>query len=304
MALIQDKDQRFKRLERKIGVFVAVAVALIALTIVFIGIRRDLFTPKTSVYFIADTGANLDVGKAVKFKGFVIGRVSDVRLTEQGRVEVALSINRDYIKFVREDSLAALSQEGIIGDYMIEIKGGGKGPVISSGGVIAFERTVSLADIASQFKDQFEDIIIEVRNVADSLISPEGHLSKSLENIHVLTDEIIETNRHLDGMLLTTEKLVTSVRDDLMPELRRTVRNAGNLSSGADKLISDIEQKINRTLDNVVAVSEDLKSASGYVPTVTRDAKEITDALKDSWPISGNIKSPKESALEIDSYSK
>lgn len=304
MALMQDRDQRFRRLERKIGVFVAVAVALMVLTIVFIGIRRDLFTSKVSVYFIADTGANLDVGKAVKFKGFVIGRVSDVRLTDEGRVEVALSINRDYIKFVRDDSVAALSQEGIIGDYMIEIKGGGKGPVVSDGGVIMFERTVSLADIASQFRDQFEDIITEVRNVADSLISPEGHLSKSLENIHVLTGEIIDTNRHLDGMLLTTEKLVTSVRDDLMPELRRTVRNAGNLSSGADKLIADMEQKINRTLDNVVAVSEDLKSASGYVPVVTRDAKEITDALKDSWPISGNIKLPKEKSLEIDSYSK
>jgi len=294
MALMEERDQRFRGIERKVGVFIAVALALIVLTIVFIGIRRDLFTPKTEVSFIADTADGLTVNMSVKFKGFIIGRVQSVRLLDDGRVAVGLTIQSAYMNFVRQDSVAGLTQEGLFGDNMIEVRGGATGPPIEDGGVITFEREVSLADIAAQVKDQFEAIIIEVRKLADNIASPEGSFNRSLDNIRVLTDETILTNRNLDAM-------ITSVREDLMPELMRTVRNTGNMTGTADKLLTDMEQKINQALDNLVEVSADLRTASSQVPGVVRDTKEITDSLKGVWPISGGITIPREAVLEIDS---
>ncbi len=56
MAILHDEDARFKGLEKKIGLFVIVAFLGIVLTIIAVGIQQDLFSPKTRLFIITDSG--------------------------------------------------------------------------------------------------------------------------------------------------------------------------------------------------------------------------------------------------------
>ncbi|MEK7191388.1 MAG: MlaD family protein, partial [Pseudomonadota bacterium] len=86
MAIMQDQDARFQHLERKIGMFVLVAIFGIVLTIGAIGVKQELFTPKTPIHFITDSAHDIAEGTAVKLRGFNIGKVERLTLTDDARV--------------------------------------------------------------------------------------------------------------------------------------------------------------------------------------------------------------------------
>ena len=96
MSVMEEKDPRFKSLERKVGMFVILAFVFIIVAFVFIALERELFTSKSILYLIADSGTNIIEGQPVKFKGFKIGKVAKVSLNDLGKVEVHF-LFQDYM---------------------------------------------------------------------------------------------------------------------------------------------------------------------------------------------------------------
>ena len=88
MTIMQDPDQHFRHLERKIGTFVLVATFGIVLTIGAVGVKQEVFTPKTSIHFLTDSAHDIAKGTAVKLRGFNIGKVEHLTLTDDARVLV------------------------------------------------------------------------------------------------------------------------------------------------------------------------------------------------------------------------
>ena len=175
MAILQDEDKRFKGLEKKIGLFVIVAVVGIILTIVGIGIQQDLFAPKTRLYFITDSGQDIAEGMAIKLSGFNIGKVDKLELTADAKVKVTLSIIGRYMKWVRTDSQARLLKEGVIGATVIEITPGTeKTEPLKNDNQIAFKRESGLGQVVDELHAQIMPLIEDIKRVvnrADTLLA-------------------------------------------------------------------------------------------------------------------------------------
>ena len=75
MKLMEEKDPRFVHIERKIGLFVLFALIGIAAVAMIIAVKQDVFTSKSRIVFITESGSDITEGIAVKFRGFKIGKV-------------------------------------------------------------------------------------------------------------------------------------------------------------------------------------------------------------------------------------
>ena len=167
MAILHDDDARFKGLEKKIGFFVIIALLGIVLTIVAVGIQQDVFSPKTRLFIITDSGNEISEGMAVKLRGFNIGKVEKLELTDDARVKVTLSILRSHMQWVKSDSKARLLKEGVIGANIIEITlGSEKEKPLEHNALIAFERERGLGQVVDQLYAEVIPLIDDLKRVA------------------------------------------------------------------------------------------------------------------------------------------
>ena len=220
MALLQDNDTRFKGIEKKIGLFVLVAIAGILLTVLAIGVHQGVFTPKTRLHFTTDSGQSLDTGMAVKLSGFKIGVVDKIELTEQARVQVTISVADKYMPWVRTDSKARLMKENVIGANFIEITPG-KEPAqqLASGSSITFERERGLGQVVDELYAQVQPLIEDLKRVArraDTLLAGLPATQQKLDTA------IISATKNLDNL----EKVTASDLPAITKRGRETLEGA------------------------------------------------------------------------------
>jgi phospholipid/cholesterol/gamma-HCH transport system substrate-binding protein len=212
MAIFQDEDARFKGLERKIGVFVLVAVVGILFAVVSIGIQQGVFAPSTRIYFITDSGQDINERMAVKLSGFKIGHVVRLTLTETAKVKVTIAINDKYMQWVRSDSKASLLKEGFIGDAVIEISpGSDKNGPLPEESVIVFERAPGLTDVVNNLYDEIVPLLKDLKRVTEYVASPEGDFRQSMQKANELFSTLPATTKKLDTVLTDTANQLPSI---------------------------------------------------------------------------------------------
>jgi phospholipid/cholesterol/gamma-HCH transport system substrate-binding protein len=325
---MEERDRRFINLERKIGRFVLIAITGILLVVVLIGMQQDVFTPKSRIYFFAYSGTGLNEGQAVKFKGFKIGKVERVSLTDFGKVEVTLSISRSYMKWIKEDSKAKLMKEMFIGDSIIVITPGSDDEEqLKDEGVVVFEREREWREIAESLVSEVKPMLLDIKSIIHDIQDPQGDFKSTLRNLKTATEELVGTRKNLDTLLVNADRGVTdvvsdldvifdSLQTDVLPKMEEILGSAGETVSGADSLVKRVDrdlpgivEKLEESLENIRKITDDLKEASPMVPYLLDEGEELIDkssetmdSVQDSWLFRKKAEPPKSKTLEIDSY--
>ncbi|MDI6727878.1 MAG: MlaD family protein [Thermodesulfovibrionales bacterium] len=317
MELMKETDERFIGIEKKIGLFVFIAIAGIVTAMAIIGIQHGVFTPRTKIYFIADSGQGINEGTAVKLSGFKIGKVARLSLDDVARVKVELSINTKYMKWIRTDSKARLFKEGFIGDSVIEITPGSeKAKQVTENGIIEFERAKGLGEIAEELKEEIKPVLSDVKEIIHYINNPQGDIKQTLKNLRKISEDLPETQQNLNALLKDANKGVNATTkkiDSVLDSTKQTMITVDDLIKKVDKDIPNILEKTNKSLENIQKTTEEIKKATEQtapkIPSMLKKgedaaegAKEITDSAKKIWPIRLFIKEPEEKTLDVDSY--
>src|SRR5690554_5099654 len=108
----------------RLGLFIAGGLTIFVIAIFIIGKQQNLFNPvfKVTTNFFNVSG--LQVGNNVRFSGINVGTVDNIRIINDSTVQVNLLIRKDVQQFIKADSEATISSEGIIGDRVIMITQG------------------------------------------------------------------------------------------------------------------------------------------------------------------------------------
>ena len=210
--MIREEDSRFKNLERKIGIFIALALAGILAAFVLFGLQKDFFTKKYILSFTADRGTGFSKGMPVKLSGFRIGRVTGISLNKQAMVDILLEIDADYRIWIRSDSIAKLVKEGLIGDMIIDISvGSPEKPQLKDRDAITYIKTKGLDELTEEIAQKVKPVLIEVRDIISYVNDPEGDLKKTIRNAEQLTRKLEQTRQHADQFLVATTGNVNKV---------------------------------------------------------------------------------------------
>jgi phospholipid/cholesterol/gamma-HCH transport system substrate-binding protein len=236
MAILHDDDTRFKGLEKKIGFFVIIALLGIVLTVVAVGIQHDVFSPKTRLFFITDSGQSIDEGMAVKLSGFNIGKVEKLELTDDAKVRVTLSILRGYMKWVKSDSKARLVREGVIGANVVEITpGSDKEKSLEHNTQIAFERGRGLGQVVDQLYAEVIPLIDDLKRVArraDTLLAGLPATQQKLDTA------LTSATKNFENL----EKVTASDLPAMTKSGRETMEKASETMEKTNKVVDSVSR--------------------------------------------------------------
>jgi len=318
MGLFEETDKRFIGIEKKIGLFIVIAILGLISVGIFIGIRQDIFTSKGHIYFITKSGQGITPGMSVKLSGFIIGKVSISLLEDVGKVRVKLSINKKYMRWIKSDSTARLIKEGLIGEGIIEIVPGKEDSLeIKEGAVIKFEREPALGEMADELRQEIKPMLSDLREIIYYANNDEkGNLKITLSNLSRLSDELLKTRKNLDeliGSVGTDVNHAVKRVDETLASVQEIVGDLKLVINQTGGNIEDTFKKLDTSLENLQKASAELRALmEGSAPKIpeliengsmaVEGAKEVVDSVKGIWPVSKGIEKPKEKTIKVDSF--
>ncbi|MCC5931334.1 MAG: MCE family protein [Cyclobacteriaceae bacterium] len=264
----------------RLGLFIAVGLAIFVITIFYIGKQQNLFNPvfKTTANFYNVSG--LQVGNNVRFSGINVGIVDNIRIINDSTVQVIMLIRKDVQEFIKADSEAAIGSSGIIGDRIVIINQGSNSaaiildgqhigsiePVETDAIVASLQVTASSAEIITK---QLAEIMVNVnsgqgmlgRLIQDSTIAENvnqtiANFKKSSEGF----DETIEVTKEnvfefMEKLQLTAAK--TEIASNALGEIMVRI-NSGEGTLGM--LIQDtvVAYNLSETMINLKQSSQGL----------------------------------------------
>jgi phospholipid/cholesterol/gamma-HCH transport system substrate-binding protein len=202
---METQTQKFKV---RLGLFIAVGLAIFVIAIFIIGKQKNLFNPvfKLTTTFYNISG--LEVGNNIRFSGINVGTVDNIMIINDSTVRVDMLIRRNVQQFIKTDCEAGIGSAGIIGDRILVItQGSNDASVAKDGQYIASTEPVETdaimaslkitADFAAIISGQLAQIMINI----NSGIGTFGRLiqdSTIAENINRTIMNLRKSSKGLD----------------------------------------------------------------------------------------------------------
>lgn len=110
----------------RLGAFIITTLAILAAGVFIIGSKQYLFTPTYRLKAQFATVVGLDPGAEVRVGGVNTGSVRDIKLPDKptGKITVLMDLQRSTHDIIKQDSVAAIETEGLLGNEYVSISFG------------------------------------------------------------------------------------------------------------------------------------------------------------------------------------
>jgi phospholipid/cholesterol/gamma-HCH transport system substrate-binding protein len=178
--------------KQKLGLFVFIGLIFLFGIIFLIGRQQNLFSSEIKISTNFQNASGLKVGNVVRFSGITIGTVNEIEIINDSTVKVSMNIKEDTKKFIKTDSKASISSEGVIGDKILNISQGSSNlQSIKDGQRIASFEPVEFSDVLASVKVTAENAEIITDELATLLIEineGEGTLGRLINDEDIAND--------------------------------------------------------------------------------------------------------------------
>lgn len=277
-------ERRELGLKLRVGIFVLVALAAFLGTIYALGARARLFEARYLIYADFTEVGGLTEGATVRLAGVQIGRVGGVHLPGEpgGKVRVDLDITRQYADRIRQDSVARIETQGLLGDKVVEITVGTvAAPALKAGEVLTARDPTDFGRILSEGAGAAKDVgalVAELRKSAETL-----NRSKLIETTSSTVDRInrvvdrVEHGRGWAHALLYEEPVALRKLNDVMATtqalLDRIDRGQGVAGVLASPESTAAARRFVAALDRLGRMVEKPEGEEGLLPGLLFDPR-------------------------------
>src|SRR4051812_16507207 len=114
-------DSTTPKFKLRLGLFLTGGLIIFLVAIFIIGRQKNLFNPvfRLTTNFYSISG--LQVGNNVRFSGINVGTVDNIKIINDSTVQVGFLVRKEIQPFIKEDCMAGIGSEGIIGDRILVI---------------------------------------------------------------------------------------------------------------------------------------------------------------------------------------
>jgi outer membrane protein OmpA-like peptidoglycan-associated protein len=156
----------------RLGLFIVTTLLILAAGVFLIGEKRFLFRHTYRLEAEFQNVAGLDNGADVRVGGIHLGTVKYISLPSgpSGKLTVVMDMADSTKNIVRQDSVATIKTEGLLGDKYVEVSfGSEKAGAIDSGDTIKGETPVDFSDAALAVMNQSKTAVTSFAEDADAL---------------------------------------------------------------------------------------------------------------------------------------
>jgi phospholipid/cholesterol/gamma-HCH transport system substrate-binding protein len=258
------KQLRWSKL--KVGIVITFAFLTLFIAVFFAGGIEDIFSPKEQILIDIKDVRGLRKGSPVWISGIEIGSVQRIDLHHEYGAIVTILVNRDALRYIKNDSQASIHTMGLLGDKYIELSSGSPdAPLIQSGTMIRGTTEIEIKDVMETGAlsiIKINDFIEKLGNFVTKIEEGEGLISKFISdptvynNLQDSTDKLseilsdIKNKKGTMGMLLEDNSLynkLSATADTLEEFSKKLNEGTGTLN----RLVED-----SYLYDRLVATAE------------------------------------------------
>lgn len=258
-----------------VGAFVIGGIVLFAAGLFLIGSRRMLFTQTIDVYAEFVEVAALEAGAKVRVGGMDAGEVEVIHVPggPSGRFRVKMRVSEKLHPLVRNDSVASIQSDGLVGNKFVQIDAGtDASPEVQDGGTIQSREPFDVADMMQMMSDT-------LATVNTMLVDVKGRVDEALVAISTTASDAQTLMEGLGGEVRTILASANRVSADMGAILANVRQGRGTVG----KLLTD-----DALYAKVQSMASDAEKAMAAVREASQDAKHaIADLRGENGPVKG-----------------
>jgi phospholipid/cholesterol/gamma-HCH transport system substrate-binding protein len=272
------------RIELKVGFFVAVGLALLALLVLSFSRGTTLFERTYKLTIVLPSAAGLKPTADVMMSGVPIGKTTDLQLAQDG-LSVAISVRIVSKYQIRTNAVFHIDALGFLGDQYVAVTPSTNldAPFWQDGNVVKGESPFnmqeavrSVSGLLEQAKVTVIDIDQTIRNIDRTVLSDQSlsNISLALSNAEAVTKSVRLLAQGAEDLLHSNTPAVNSAVTNLLGFSERLKQAAGNL----DVLVSSNGPAVDETIRNlretsvsIKQVAADLEAGKGVIGGLLKD---------------------------------
>ncbi|MCF8267306.1 MAG: MlaD family protein [Ignavibacteriales bacterium] len=242
--------------------FVGIALVVFFALLILISVDKKIFSTKHSFYTQFSDAVGLSSSTPVLFKGYNIGRVTNFTLNDENKVDVEILIYEDFLPKIVESSVIRKVLNPITSTSSLEY-------------IVALQESenISIGGFITSY-DSFEGRKFFIEN----------RMQRSGEFLFSMLEKMDE----LLSVLVSQDSLEKSVTYTLLynlsamsEDLKIASKNINSTLTAVERMFSEDQSSLNRALEGLAQVSEDLQETTTRINNVAIDADTLLNNYKD-----------------------
>lgn len=219
-----------KKMEIRVGIFVAIGLILFCVIVLILGGNKFMFKQQYQLRVRFEQTQGLDRGSLVTFAGLTIGHIADLKFNPNSTsVELTLDIDREYQNLITTTSMAVVKTQGALGDkYIFVSPGKTEGLTLKDGDLLPSENQEDFLDMLSGKSSEMQNIGEIVHELSELLKNVNAENRSAL-----LMENLAATSKNLKGV--TGDPALTRSLHRLENILKKVDQGQGTLG----RLIND-----------------------------------------------------------------
>ena len=203
-------------LEFKVGVFVVVALALLAGLVIKAG---DLYLkPGYMLRLVFDAASGIDTGSPVRLAGVTVGEVKDIRVLRNadGKTEAEVYTWINAGVYIEEDAKPRITAMGFLGEKYVEILPGTAGTkAVAPSGMLLGKEHSNMDDILASGQRLIGKMDFAMDNVNEVVTNPEfkGAVKGTFVHADQVAKNLLETSEDLKDAAKSAKIVLARLRD-------------------------------------------------------------------------------------------
>jgi phospholipid/cholesterol/gamma-HCH transport system substrate-binding protein len=290
-----------KHVEAKAVILLIAIAALIVAFFVYVMYARGVFEPTQQLVLVADDSEGVIPGMDMTFAGFPIGRVRQVDLGKDGKVNILVDIPKTDAKWLRTTSVFTL-ESSVVGQTRLRAYSGiltdPPLPDKASRPVLRGDAAAEIPRLMSTARTLLENL--------ENMTRPDSAIGTTLANAATFSgrltgkygvlgtalggDEeakkLLQTLQRVDAILAKTDRRVFG-KNGVMDDTQAAVRELNGMLADARTTL----QKVDAVLVEAQAVganakvaTQDLGRLRGEVDASLRKVNRLVDEINRKWP--------------------
>jgi phospholipid/cholesterol/gamma-HCH transport system substrate-binding protein len=290
-----------RHVEAKALLLLVLIGALILAFILYVMYARGVFEQTQRLVLVADDSEGVIPGMDMSFAGFPIGRVRQVELARDGKVDILVDVPKDDAKWLRSTSVFTL-ERSVVGETRLRAFSGIlSDPPLPDGAhrpVLRGDASAEIPRLLSTARTLLENL--ETMTRADSAVG------NTLANVEQLTGRLngrygvlgtalggdeeakkfLQTLQRVDALLAKTDQRVFG-RHGVMDDGQAAVKQLNGLLRDARATLQKVDGVLVEAQAvgaNAHAATADLGRLRGEVDASLRKVNRLVDEINRKWP--------------------
>lgn len=269
----------YNKMRLAVGLFIITLFLFIGASLFFLLKEKGAFDKHYNYHFTSDSAEFIKVGMPVKFSGFDIGAINDIKLLEDGSVNITFSITQEYRKWLTDGSILMIIK-----------------PLIGSPHIVLFTSLDTKllepeANLELMTSDGINDLILRL----EPALATATHILDNVDKITTyLADEdselkhILRNFETLSAKLAKSNSLLTSVTGDAKStkELTDALSQSAKIAKDIKKITNDIAT-ITASLDK--SIMQPAQNSVNEIEHILKDITAKLDALDSTVKTAGSF---------------